>query len=427
MNLLCPLGNGLFEHLQGLVDLGFVHNERRDKSDDTGTSGDKQQSFLHNISNKLTGGTSSIILDDNATEEAPATNLAENIGVLVGNLGKTSSELLATGIHVLQQIVLGHVFGNGNAGSTSQGVATVGGRMRARGQHIGGGTARHHGTDGDATAQSLGRSKDVGLNAELLMAPKMSTPSHTNLHLVAHEKGAGIVGQLPRRLEELGVARDDATLSLEGFHHDGGKAALPALRIGGGVDLLHLGLEGLNVVVRDVLKTGDHLPTVREAGVVLGLAGGRQGRQGTAMEGLDGRNDDGTVDAAIVGMLPCQLDGTLVGLGAAVAEEDLVGAGVVGEPGGELGLLGVEVEVGYVMELLHLGGNGGGQLGIVVAEGAGGNSGDKVQVFLAVGSVDVAPLAGDQGDGIAAVSWRCDAKVQIAIAIAYSCEKRYPI
>ena len=121
------------------------------------------------------------------------------------------------------------------------------------------------------------------------------------------------------------------------------------------------------------------------------------------MKGLDGRNDDGTVDAAIVGVLPRELDGTLVGLGAAVAEEDLVGAGVVGEPGGELGLLGVEVEVGYVMELLHLGGNGGGQLGIVVAEGAGGNSGDKVQVFLAVGSVDVASLARDQGDGIAAV------------------------
>lgn len=145
------------------------------------------------------------------------------------------------------------------------------------------------------------------------------------------------------------------------------------------------------------------------------------------MKRLDGRNDDGTVDAAIVCVLPCQLDGTLVGLGAAVAEEDLVGAGVVGEPGGELGLLGVKVEVGYVMELFHLGGNGGGQLGVVVAEGAGGNSRDKVQVFLAVGSIDVASLAGDQGDGITTAPWRSVWKLiaempnAVANAIAISC------
>ena len=119
------------------------------------------------------------------------------------------------------------------------------------------------------------------------------------------------------------------------------------------------------------------------------------------MEGLDGRDDDGTIDAAIVGVLPGQLDGTLVGLGAAVAEEDLVGAGVVGEPGGQLRLLRVEVEVGYVMELFHLGRNGGIQLGVAVAEGAGGYSRDEVQILLAVGSVHVASLTGNQGDGIA--------------------------
>lgn len=405
MNLLCPLGNSLLKHCQGLVDLGFIHNKRRDKSDDTGTSWDKQQSFLHDISNKLTGSTSSIILDDNATKETPAANLTKNVGVLLGNLGQPSGELLTALIHILQQIVLGHIFGNGNTGSTSQGVATVCGRMSSRSQHIGGSTACHHGTDGDATAESLGRGEDIGLNAKLLMAPKMSTPSHTNLNLVAHEKGARIIGQLSCRLEELWVARDDATLTLEGFHHDGGKTTLPSLRIGGGVDLLHLGLESLNVVVRNVLESWNHLTAVRESCVVLGLAGGRQSRQGTAVKGLDGRNDDGTVDAAVVGVLPSELDGTLVGLGAAVAEEDLVGAGVVGEPGGELGLLGVEVEVGYVVELFHLGGNGGGQLGVVVAEGAGGNSRDKVQVFLAIGTVDVASLAGDQSDGITAASW----------------------
>lgn len=42
-------------------------------------------------------------------------------------------------------------------------------------------------------------------------------------------------------------------------------------------------------------------------------------------------------------MLPRKLDGTLIGFGATVAEEHLVGTAVVGKPRGKLSLLGVEV------------------------------------------------------------------------------------
>mmetsp|Transcript_5032 Transcript_5032/g.14290 ORF Transcript_5032/g.14290 Transcript_5032/m.14290 type:complete len:383 (+) Transcript_5032:116-1264(+) len=375
---LCPLCNRLFKHFKGLVDLGFVHDERRDEADDTGTSGDEQKSFLHDISDELTGSTSSIVLDNNATKETPSTDLTKNIGVFFGNLDQTRSDLFSAGLHVVQQIIVGHVLGDGHTGGASQGVATVRRGVSSRGQHIGGGAARHHGTNGNATAQCFGRGEDIGLNAKLLMAPEMSTASHTNLNLIAHEQSAGIVGQLASRLEELRISGDDTTFALEGLHQDGGKATLPSLGIGGCVDLLDLGLEGLDVVVGDVLKARDHLPSVSEAGMVLRLSGGRKSGQGAAMEGLDGRNDDGTIDAAIVGVLPGQLDGTFVGLGPAVAEEDLVGAGVIGEPSGQLSLLRVEVEVGNVMELFHLGRNGGGQLGVAVAEGAGGNSRDKI-------------------------------------------------
>ena len=94
-------------------------------------------------------------------------------------------------------------------------------------------------------------------------------------------------------------------------------------------------------------------------------------------------------------MLPCKLDGTLICFGTTVAEEDLVGAAIIGKPCGELGLLGVEVEVGYVMELLHLIGNGLGQFLVVMAKSAGGNTADKVEIFLAVGTVDVTSVAGN--------------------------------
>lgn len=47
------------------------------------------------------------------------------------------------------------------------------------------------------------------------------------------------------------------------------------------------------------------------------------------------------------------------------------------------------------MELLHLVGNGLGEFLVVMAQSAGGNTTDKVEIFLAVGTVDVASLAGD--------------------------------
>jgi len=84
------------------------------------------------------------------------------------------------------------------------------------------------------------------------------------------------------------------------------------------------------------------------------------------------------INTTIVGMLPRELDGTLIGFGTAVAEEHLVGTAVVGKPRGKLSLLGVEVKVGNVMELLHLVGNRLGELLVVMAQSAGGNAADKV-------------------------------------------------
>lgn len=101
------------------------------------------------------------------------------------------------------------------------------------------------------------------------------------------------------------------------------------------------------------------------------------------------------VNTTIVGVLPRKLDGTLIGLGTTIAEEDLVGTAIIGKPRGKLSLLGVEVKVGYVMELLHLVGNCLGQFLIVVSQGACGNTADKVQIFLAVGTVSVASISGN--------------------------------
>jgi hypothetical protein len=58
-----------------------------------------------------------------------------------------------------------------------------------------------YGTNGDITAQSLGGGEDIGLDAQLLMVPEMTRAAYTNLYLVAHQQGTGIIGKLMSNLE----------------------------------------------------------------------------------------------------------------------------------------------------------------------------------------------------------------------------------
>ena len=246
-------------------------------------------------------------------------------------------------------------------------------------------------TDRDSPAQSLGGGENVRFDTQILVSPEGSGSSHASLDLIDDEKGTGLVAELSCLLEKGRVAGNDPALSLEGFQHDGRQS----LSVGGRA--LHGLLEAGDVVVGTGLESLDHFPVVAESLMVLGLLRGRQRREGPAVEGLVGRNNDGLGDPAVRCVSTGQLDGGLVGLGARVAEEGLVGAGVGAEPLGEGRLFGNVVEVADVMNPLHLLLDGGGELLVVVSEGAGCDPADAIQIGLSIGRLQKDALAGIDG------------------------------
>ena len=88
--------------------------------------------------------------------------------------------------------------------------------------------------------------------------------------------------------------------------------------------------------------------------MIFGLRRGRQRGQRPSVEGVDGGEDDGLGDSAIAGVAARALDGSLVGFGTAVAEEDLVGHTIVAEPLCQFCLRRNVIQVADVMNLIHL-------------------------------------------------------------------------
>ncbi len=100
-----------------------------------------------------------------------------------------------------------------------------------------------------------------------------------------------------------------------------------------------------------------------------------------------------------------EFDESVVGFGTGVTKKGL--AGLLGDffanELGEFGLLRDMVEVGAVEEGLGLIGNGLGEVGVAVSEGAGGDAGAEVEELVVVLVPDVCALASGNGDGEAAV------------------------
>jgi hypothetical protein len=122
---------------------------------------------------------------------------------------------------------------------------------------------------------------------------------------------------------------------------------------------------------------------------------------------IHGCNNDGFRNASIVGMSSRALDGGLVGFGAGIAEKHLVGDAVVAEPSGQFGLGGNVVQIGNVVNLIHLIRHGLSELVVGVAECTRGNAGHHVEVFLPVRRVELAALATLDGEWIATIIMKC--------------------
>ena len=112
--------------------------------------------------------------------------------------------------------------------------------------------------------------------------------------------------------------------------------------------------------------------------MVLWLSRGRQGCQSAAVKGLFRRDNDWFGNAAVGSVTPRALDGGLVGFGTGIAKKDLVGDRVFAQPVGKSRLRWNQVEVGAVVDLVHLRGNSGREFSVGVSQDASGNTRDKV-------------------------------------------------
>ena len=140
-----------------------------------------------------------------------------------------------------------------------------------------------------------------------------------------------------------------------------------------------------------------------KAGLHLGVAGGAQGGNGAAVEGLLVHHDFGALNAFVVAKFACQLQGGFVGFQARRAEEHTAHAGTLDQQLGQLFLQGDVVVVGGVDQLGDLVLQRGDQLGVVVAHGVDGNTAQCIQVLAAIDVPHAAALTMAQGDGQSAI------------------------
>ena len=148
-----------------------------------------------------------------------------------------------------------------------------------------------------------------------------------------------LVAEPAHALQVLPGGRDDAGLAEHGLQHDGHRL------VGDG------GAQRFEVVEGDVGEAGRHGV---EGLLVVPVARGGDGGQGAPVEGVPGGDDLEGAVAMQLAPLAGELDGALVGLGAAVGEEDPVEDGVVDQQPGQLELGDGVVEVRGVDQGGHL-------------------------------------------------------------------------
>lgn len=223
----------------------------------------------------------------------------------------------------------------------------------------------------------------------MLVCPELAGPAHAGLDLVDHQKHP-LLGT--ERGQAPGVVvrqRFDPALALNHLNQHCGRT------IGHGV------FHG-----RQITKGhGDKALGQRaESGLYLVLARGRQGGQGAAMKGTaEGDDLVAFLAASFAHVASGQFDGALVGLGPGVAEKDPLQMRCAEQASGQADLLFLIEKIGNMDELFRLGANDLHQFGVGMAQVADRDTGQKVEVGAAFGSIEPRPLAPAYGQGIAGI------------------------
>ena len=209
-----------------------------------------------------------------ALKQAPAAHPLQHLGVTRDEILESLLQLLPTFLHIAQQPPALNFMRHGQSSCAGKGVAAEGAGVITGLEHIRCGV-HQQGTDGMAASQSLGQGEGVRFDAELLVAPEPTAAAHAHLHLIKDQQDVALAAVLAQALEEAGITGVNPPFTLQRFKQHGRH------RRSVGFMAFEQRLEGMDVVVREVIEALNHR---FEALVVARLAGGAHGCQGAAME-----------------------------------------------------------------------------------------------------------------------------------------------
>ena len=221
--------------------------------------------------------------------------------------------------------------------------------------------------------------------------PSPAAP-HAGLHLVEHEQPAVGIAEPAQPRQIVRGRHAHAAFALDRFDEHG-------------TDVLAIArqrLDGFQVVERHAHETRQQR---LEAGLHATVAGGGERGEGPAVEAVLHHHDDRVAIALAMGVGPRELDGGLVGLGTAVAEEGAFHAAVGAERLGQPFLERDLVEVRAVDELFRLPAEGLGHVRMGVAEIADCDTRERIQISPALcvpepGAAAVREMHGQTGIGL---------------------------
>ncbi len=226
--------------------------------------------------------------------------------------------------------------------------------------------------DGETPAETLGHADRVGLHARVLVGVETPGAADAALHLVEQQHEPVLVAEPPQAAEEFRRARHDAALALDGLDEDRGGGVVDQRR-----ERRH--------VVEFAEREAGHERT--EAALNLLLRRGAHAAERAAVKRILSANDLEALALLAARTAPAvqarELDETLVGLGAAVAEEDTSRARMPRDPPRQLALVGVAEQVAHVHELRGLPLYGGDPARVAVPERVHRDARGEVEVARA--------------------------------------------
>src|SRR5262245_50711327 len=179
----------------------------------------------------------------------------------------------------------------------------------------------HEGGDGHAAAEPFAERHDVGMDARVLVPEEAASAPDARLDLVGDEEDARLARELPEVAQPVVAGHEHPRLALDGLEHHGGGARRDGAA------------HGLEVAEGNLREACD---LRLEQTVPARLPGRRHGGERASVEGVLHRDDLEGAAALARAPLAGELDGALVGLGAAVAEEHLAEPARSRDEGGEL-------------------------------------------------------------------------------------------